>query len=456
MMHSNNLAETVQPYPGLELLSDSKGLYGLAIEDLSYFIRPDVVRKHGFGKIGRPGLSLVCKNHHFCGDEYLLYSRLFENKLKKHELIHPDDPDVLCDLDWWSDDPKEKAKNRQLYFGLKKGAFRITNNLISQVLATIPEYWLKTVRRYPISYRASLYSKLCEHGERLVQMANTFPALVMDAIWRAENSNLDGINMILAGKELKAIAKALDIPMAYRKLKPGVMRNGLTDQHNSPVPPALLNELMNAYLPATTHGQRVWLRVVSGVRNYPTDIIRWFGKYALWMGKTKQEADSLATDLADYIESSMRAEMTDDDMRRIALLMVGGVSVPKKSGDKFITRPFNSKMAFNTVMRLSGEWHEAVADGMEGNENIQFPEPWFPVDHEGGLEFIPITEYVDLFREGKKMRHCVATYADNITSGHSYIYSARVDGERMHTVELVMTDKRISLGSGTWEMQCGT
>jgi len=44
------------------------------------------------------------------------------------------------------------------------------------------------------------------------------------------------------------------------------------------------------------------------------------------------------------------------------------------------------------------------------------------------------------------MRHCVATYTDNITSGHAYIYSVRVDGERMYTAELVITDEKINLG----------
>ncbi len=203
---------------------------------------------------------------------------------------------------------------------------------------------------------------------------------------------------------------------------------------------------MNAYLPDTTHGQRVWLRVVDGVRDYPTDIIRWFARHALLMGKTKQEADSLATDLGDYVGSSIRETMTDNDMRRIAVLMGERCAKPKKSSDRFITRPFNSKMAFNTVMRLSNEWHTAVADGMGDHENTQFPEPWFPTDREGDLGFIPITEYVELFREGKKMRHCVATYADNITSGHAYIYSARVDGERMYTVEIVFNGNKVSLG----------
>ncbi len=95
MMQTNNLAEAVKPYTGLELLSDSKGPYGLVIDELTYFVRPDIVRKHGFGEVKRPGFSLVCKNHHFCGYEYLLFSRLFENKLKRHELTQPDDPDVL-------------------------------------------------------------------------------------------------------------------------------------------------------------------------------------------------------------------------------------------------------------------------------------------------------------------------------------------------------------------------
>ena len=52
-------------------------------------------------------------------------------------------------------------------------------------------------------------------------------------------------------------------------------------------------------------------------------------------------------------------------------------------------RPFSADMSLKTVMRLSANWHEAVATNMVG-PNYEFPEPWCDGGHSGGYEIIPI------------------------------------------------------------------
>jgi hypothetical protein len=50
---------------------------------------------------------------------------------------------------------------------------------------------------------------------------------------------------------------------------------------------------------------------------------------------------------------------------------------------------------------------------------------------------------VDLYPEGHEMHHCVATYADDIRNGTSYVFSVRQNCERVATMSLVRDCARI-------------
>ena len=52
-------------------------------------------------------------------------------------------------------------------------------------------------------------------------------------------------------------------------------------------------------------------------------------------------------------------------------------------------------------------------------------------------EFVPLDSAGDLYRDGAIMHHCAGTYAPDVSIGYSYIYSVRLAGERVATLELV-------------------
>ena len=136
-------------------------------------------------------------------------------------------------------------------------------------------------------------------------------------------------------------------------------------------------------------------------------------------GESINERLSLISDLADWATASREAH-------------------------RFVVRPFSPDMSLRTVMRLSADWHEAVANNMDGPEHA-FPDPWVPATQLNGHDIVPITNSADLYREGAAMHHCVGTYADGVTSGYCYVYSVRHDGRRIATAQIVRAGNRPAL-----------
>jgi len=105
-------------------------------------------------------------------------------------------------------------------------------------------------------------------------------------------------------------------------------------------------------------------------------------------------------------------------------------------GERFIPRPFHPDMSVETVLKLSGEWHEAIAGDKSGPQ-CSFPPPWFPAQTIGGYELVPIANRGDLYLEGNAMHHCVASYFEAALMGALCIYSIRQHGERVATVAFI-------------------
>jgi PcfJ-like protein len=96
------------------------------------------------------------------------------------------------------------------------------------------------------------------------------------------------------------------------------------------------------------------------------------------------------------------------------------------------------------VTALSADWHEAVANNLDG-PNFAFPDPWFPAASLGDYEILPIEDGASLYREGTAMHHCVGTYGDEVQRGDCYVYSIRRNNERVATVALCRHDGRTYL-----------
>ena len=291
---------------------------------------------------------------------------------------------------------------------------------------------VKAARRFAFAHRESIY-RAGALSRRALQLTETFPVLALAiyaehwqvreygerhaeplssherfSIWDAEAAELrlrknEAIKLVVAGARLRDVAGAMGIPMALRDIKPGVahLATGVFCRH-----PEILN-----FMPDTTWQQRIWLLVVHwAYQRGDDDFSAWAARHIPGIqGRTHQEVGNFLADIADWVRS--------------------------QEGREFITRPFVPSMSLRTATTLSAEWHEAVANRLDGRDRA-FPAPWYPATKIGNTDIVPIENAASLYREGQAMHHCVGTYSDRVLAGHFCIYSIKRDGARVATLAL--------------------
>ena len=159
----------------VELLKDYLGIYGVGIvggeeyEQLRLITRPDQLIDPGWNyyalqPVPRP---LFCRTI-----EGKLVDRLHRSMAARHGQIEREHGTWRS----WSKAPDPKLA-QQVYHGLKIKSLKIVNSLIRQALEVADQRALKAARRFPIRYRMQLYRSFCQHGERAIQLGDTFPFL---------------------------------------------------------------------------------------------------------------------------------------------------------------------------------------------------------------------------------------------------------------------------------------
>ena len=102
-------------------------------------------------------------------------------------------------------------------------------------------------------------------------------------------------------------------------------------------------------------------------------------------------------------------------------------------------------MSLRTVFDLSDEWHQTMINH-QGFGGPGFPEPWTGRAEIEGYEITPIEQRADLYREGKRMRNCVGSAADEVASGQRYFYHIEKGCTPIATLELLRNGTKAKLG----------
>jgi PcfJ-like protein len=337
-----------------------------------------------------------------------LYRRLIHHKiLDQAGLPRQEYPIINRGVEQWSDDPARQAAQRRKYDVLKLSSLQIVNMLIRGALAVADQGALKLARRFPFSLRYPLYVAGATHTRNL-QVIEAFPVLAVAIFGRLgvprdePCHSVEALDMILRGKSLRDIAKLMGVPWALKRVLPGAAREAL---YHGMAP--IEASLIAAHLPRRTRDMQHWFLATLSAQHVSRDFVRWCARNGMSQGIEQLR------DIGDWVRASAHANVA------------GGV--------RFIPRPFHPDMSVETVLKLSGEWHEAIAGEMSGPQ-YQFPPPWFPAQTIGAYELVPIDNTNDLWLEGKAMHHCVASYSEAALMGTLCICSIRQNGERVATV----------------------
>ena len=210
----------------VQLLRDGKGIYGINMVDdddrwqRAMILRPDRLSE---SRPYRAALQMIPAR-----SEHGPFRRMFEEcmrnsihlgMLARKGLDWPRD-----DRGWWSDDPAQKTRNRNIYHGLKRASRKVTNRLMSEALEVADQNALTLARRFPLTDRNFIYHATAQSPWAL-QLTETFPALGL-AIFRngllhPDDRIQEAARLVEAGARLKKVAELMGIPMSYRSVKPG-------------------------------------------------------------------------------------------------------------------------------------------------------------------------------------------------------------------------------------------
>jgi hypothetical protein len=447
----------------VELLRDRRGIYGIGVSDAydiearawACGVEPRATQhRHSRPRdlILRPDMLRSAGNYTYAVLQKIFFNtQLFRNSHEEslrefihHEMLMRAGLPIRwwsCSSNterWWSKDKKQQARNRQRYHGMRVGSLNIINTLVATALEQAADQdALKIARRFPYRYRELIY-RAAATSLRARQLAETFPVLALEVYcWSNESGATDGqrkqvaqeaASLVERGVRLRDVAAVMRVPMALRRVKPGAVRHvceELGERHD-----------LLAFLPNSLPHMRYWLRAVCEAwRHSGVDFAEWTAKNALRLpGGQQYERLTFLSDLADWVNASRcflsPPEPWAPEMEFLA-----------DQGHCFITLPFQPTMSVQTVMKLSAEWHEAVASNLSGPQHA-FPQPWFPAATINGVEIIPIDNSADLYREGLFMHHCIGTYADKVRGGRYSVYSIRRNGQRVASAGLILQSAR--------------
>jgi PcfJ-like protein len=399
---TSNIRVTNHP---VRLLRDARGIYGIGCETGDWqgalLLRPD---RLGEGDTRRAALQMIIggfRRGPFRNTlEELFRKAIHGAMLRRAGLSWPPEQ---C---WWSTDPAQQDRNRRRYHGTRVASLAVVNRFLAEAFPVADQDALRQARRFPIHTRNAVYH-YAAGSRRALQLVEAFPtiALVLSGSYHGHATETVR-ELVERGVSLRRVAVMLEIPWAFKHVKPASARFALSCLD--------LNErLVHAYLPDSAAGQKVWLQSVAYANRTSRGFGQWVAQHVADIGRPTEQAVYIITDVADWVRASL-------------------------SGDKFAVRRFEPTMSIETVRTLSHEWHEAVARDRDSS-GAPFPRPWYAAGPVGEFEFVPIDNRADLYREGQAMHHCVASYADQVQADQVYIFSVRKDGERLATIALGRT-----------------
>lgn len=270
------------------------------------------------------------------------------------------------------------------------------------------------IRRFPRRYRRRL-RKLARGSSRLGQLLYTFPALafMLAAGSRPVAAREQAIKLVKDGRPLVEAAAAADLPVWMRRLPPEAFTEPLGVV---PAGEEFGRRIVND-IPVKAQATAMWLRwVLSGAET--CDEV-----FALWLAR--------------------QSIYTADDAERMPLLPLAAFAWASRSDGVargLVQRPWHCNMPFASAVEEMRRWLERVIfdychGGAVGHGN------WFRPRKVYGYRFIPLLTPEDLREEGDRMSNCVATYIAKVATGACLLYSIRLDGRRLATMEIIRGER---------------
>ena len=137
-------------------------------------------------------------------------------------------------------------------------------------------------------------------------------------------------------------------------------------------------------------------------------------------------------EISDFV-TSVRGRAINNGMSFARSFRNGSELMPDENGNSVRADDFFKK-GLGTIIKLSNDWH-LVQQNLRQNKFVQCVKTYEDFEL-NGYSFSEITDNRALSEEGKKMGHCVGSYASKCVSGRCQIISMKHLDQRLITIEI--------------------
>jgi len=420
------------------LLKDKNGIYGFLVNDEILLSRPDKVKEFlkltkenkctGYGQLlceARWGMTTMFRGMPKNNLRSLItLAAMFRvpeisSRIKSHKKFSYKKQKQLTAMTM---NMAESRARRDINFCLKK------------ILDVADPEYLRISRRFSVDYAYPLYKMMCLYGERFAQLCETFPLLAIAITDQLGHIGELAIQEMMIGKKLNYISEVMSLPIELKTLPPKSIGPMLGYDHMIALDEKFLRLLGSKKW--NVKEAKLWISVTRHVnlRRGPDR-----DPYDDLFEISRNEGYSInrRMNAAKFISANMSAIMKEYPIQEDRHRCVNDIL------DWIVAIGYDicPNMSLRTAIAKCDEWHEATMRIRYDKLNdLKFDSPWIEEDtfkvgnHE--WQFVPLDSTLKLVNEGRKNGNCVASYANKVYCGDTYIYSGRCDGKRRITIEL--------------------
>ncbi len=265
------------------------------------------------------------------------------------------------------------------------------------------------LRRYRRGYRRRL-RRFAHTGSRMRDLVFAFPAAAFTLAGRHGDSRrrADALALVRGGARLRDVANALDLPGWSQRIPPEAFVEPIGAL---PMADDFARRIV-CLVPKDLQSSAMWFQWVKRSNVLCDD------RFALWIAKQRfwhngHTGCAMLQPLAAYAWFSLAGDAAALEL---------------------MEQRWSPKMRFTRAVAIARDWLRGLSG--QCDPNSREAGRWLKTQRCRGFRIVPLRTADELQQEGRRMTHCVGSYAAKVARGGCLIYSIRQGTKSVATVEV--------------------
>ncbi|MEQ1711353.1 MAG: hypothetical protein ABL908_08120 [Hyphomicrobium sp.] len=253
--------------------------------------------------------------------------------------------------------------------------------------------------------------RLVRSSGRVADLAAVFPGAIYAIASRRgpAASRLHALSLVEQGAPLKAVARALDLPLWLKRLPPEAFAGRLGAL---PVSETFTRRVATR-IPPSANETAAWLETVAFATEACSE------DFALWLA-----------------EQQLYTELSEPERSFAVLAAYAWYSgAPGTRAHQLIVVPWRAEIGFDTALCAAKSWLNRLRLVMQLDPGV-ITDSWLDGGKAMGLDFVPLIDQKEIIEESHAMQNCADQYADRLARDKCRLFSVRRSGSRIATLEI--------------------